>query len=256
MKIGIITGSGLSKLQIEGFCNLAVETNYGRVDLEHSVHGGRDVYLLPRHRRDHSVPPHRINYRANLAAFGDLGCTVIVATNAVGSLRRSFAPGDFVLPDQFIDCTHGRPSTFFDGEDGVVKHTDVSQPYCPHVREVLARALRAHDLPVHTPATYLCTEGPRFETPAEIKAYAAWGASLVGMTGVPEVVLARELGMCYATLCLVTNYAAGMTAAAITSEEIGAIAEQRRVSMWAVLLGVIERLEETPPCPCRTGGAE
>lgn len=252
MKIAIITGSGLEDCRLGACEPIAVETAYGRVALEYSPLAEAEVYLLPRHGRDHAVPPHRINYRANIAALATLGCRTIVATNAVGSLRRAFAPGDFVLPDQFIDCTKNRPFTFFDGEDGLVEHVDVSQPYCPGLRDVLQRALRGHDLPVHTPATYLCTEGPRFETPAEIKAYATWGASLVGMTGVPEVVLARELGLCYASLCLVTNYAAGMTANAITATEIDTICGERQDALQAVLLGVIERLQNTPDCPCRT----
>lgn len=258
MKIAIITGSGLEDSRFGGCEILAVETDYGRVHLEQYSLAPADVYLLPRHGRDHAVPPHRINYRANIAALASLGCQTIVATNAVGSLRRAFAPGDFVLPDQFIDCTKTRESTFFDGrpnalqrEAGLVAHVDVTEPYCPAIRDVLQRALKAYDLPVHTPATYLCTEGPRFETPAEIKAYAMWGASLVGMTGVPEVVLARELGLCYASLCLVTNYAAGMTGDAITGEEIGEICGQRRETLDAVLLAIIERLEDMPDCACR-----
>lgn len=251
MKLGIITGSGLEEFRVGACEAISVETEYGRVEVEYSPLTDREVYLLPRHGRDHAVPPHMINYRANIAALGSLGCTDIVATNAVGSLRMAFKPGDFVLPDQFIDCTRTRAGTFFDGHDGVVRHVDVSQPYCPHLRETLLRALRSHDLPVHSPATYLCTEGPRFETPAEIKAYAAWGATLVGMTGVPEVVLARELGICYAALCIVTNYAAGMTQRQITSEEIGEVTGQRRAATHAVLLGLVERLTGDPNCACR-----
>lgn len=251
MKIAIITGSGLEACRLGPCEPQSVETTYGRVQLEYSPLAEAEVYMLPRHGRDHHVPPHRINYRANLAALATLGVKTIIATNAVGSLRMSFAPGDYVIPDQFIDCTKNRPFTFFDGEDGIVEHVDVSQPYCPNIRDVLQRTLRGHDLPVHTPATYLCTEGPRFETPAEIKAYAAWGASLVGMTGVPEVVLARELGLCYASLCIVTNYAAGMTTNPITSAEIGAICDRRAETTHAVLLGLIERLRDTPDCPCR-----
>lgn len=258
MKIAIITGSGLEDTRLGECETIPVETDYGRVHLEQYSVAGAEVYLLPRHGRDHDVPPHRINYRANIAALANLGCETIVATNAVGSLRRVFAPGDFVLPDQFIDCTKNREATFFDGrpnsfqrEAGLVAHVDVTEPYCPAIRDVLQRSLRAYDLPVHTPATYLCTEGPRFETPAEIKAYAMWGASLVGMTGVPEVVLARELGLCYGALCLVTNYAAGMTGHAITGAEIGEICGQRRDTLQAVLVAIIERLQDMPDCPCR-----
>lgn len=250
MKIGIITGSGLEDCRL-GTCDIiSVETDYGRVRLEQYEIAGAEVYLLPRHGRDHVVPPHRINYRANIAALANLSCRTIVATNAVGSLRRPFAPGDFVVPDQFIDCTRNRPVTYFDGEGGVVRHVDVTDPYCPAIRDVLQRSLHAYDLPVHTPATYLCTDGPRFETPAEIKAYATWGASVVGMTGVPEVVLARELGLCYAAMCLVTNYAAGMTGAAITGAEIGHICQQRSETFDALLIAIVERLQHLPDCTC------
>src|SRR5690606_34061261 len=145
----------------------------------------------------------------NIAAVAQLGCQAIIATNAVGSLRPQMKPGDYVLPDQFLDFTKTRPLTFFDGDDGKVRHIDFTEPYCPSLRSTVGHCLRERGLRVHEPATYLCAEGPRFETPAEIRMFSAWGADVVGMTGVPEVVFAHELGLCYASLCIVTNMAAG-----------------------------------------------
>lgn len=253
MKIALITGSGLEDFGL-GICQTqAVETDYGRVTVEHAHLGDREVYLLPRHGREHSIAPHRINYRANLAALHQLGCELIVATNAVGSLQQSMRPGEYVLPDQFLDFTRTRPLTFFEGEDGVVRHVDFTEPYCPTIRGVMSSLLMERGLPVHTSATYLCAEGPRFETPAEIRMFSAWGADVVGMTGLPEAVLAHELGLCYASLCIVTNYAAGMTAEHITHEEVNAVMQQVARTTDRILKDLVQRLEPNPHCPCHDG---
>lgn len=247
-KLGIITGTGLEDFGLGECQSLAVETRYGRVTLEQAYVEHMEVYLLPRHGRDHAVPPHRINYRANIAALRDVGCTALVATNAVGSLREHLKPGDIVLPDQFIDCTKARESTFFDGDDGVVEHVDMTDPYCPTLRGLVADTAAHLNLPLHSGGTYLCTEGPRFETPAEIRAYAIWGADLVGMTGVPEVVLAREASMCYTCLCLVTNYAAGIRGNPLTGTEIGAICHERRPVLYTLLQRLIETITGNWQC--------
>ncbi len=250
MTIGLITGSGLEDFGLESWTELALETDYGRVALQRGQAGDREVVLLRRHGAAHDIPPHRINYRANLRALRDVGCRIIVATNAVGSLRPIMKPGDLVLPDQFIDCTKLRATTFFDGDGGVVRHVDVSEPYCNDLRNQLLPVLERHDLMAHPAGTYICTEGPRFETPAEIKAYAQWGADVVGMTGVPEVVLARELGMCYVSVCLVTNFAAGTTHGPITAEEIEAIAHQRRAALDGALREIALTVEDRADCAC------
>jgi 5'-methylthioadenosine phosphorylase len=250
MTIGLITGSGLEDFGLNMQNTVRLDTEYGPVELQHGQAGTREVCLVRRHGAAHDIPPHRINYRANLRALRIVGCRVVIATNAVGSLRPVMRPGDLVLPDQFLDCTKARPTTFFDGEDGRVRHVDVTEPYCNVQRHQLLPVLERHGLTVHPAGTYICTEGPRFETPAEIRAYAAWGADVVGMTGVPEVVLARELGMCYATICLVTNFAAGISHGPITSEEIEEIAGQRRAALDGALREIALTVEDAPECAC------
>lgn len=250
MKLGLITGTGLEDFGAGQCQNQGIETDYGRVTVEHMKVGEQEVYLLPRHGREHSVPPHVINYRANIMALKLLGCEMVVATNAVGSLRQSMGPTQYVLPDQFLDFTRVRPLTFYDGEDGKVRHVDVTEPYCGAMRATMAQVLEKKGLAVHPAATYLCTEGPRFETPAEIRMFRSWGADVVGMTGLPEVVLAREVGLCYASLCIVTNYAAGMTGGPIEHGEVSAIMKQ----VGAVTTGVLEELVQrlgTGDCGCQ-----
>ena len=219
-KVGLILGSGLERLSL-GPCEVrGIETRYGRVSLREVALEDTTVYLLARHGDDHSVPPHRINYRANIAAFHELKCRHILSTSAVGSLRLKIHPGSLFLPDQFIELTRAREGTFYDGDHGVERHVDVRQPYCPTLRRALQAGVSGNDLQLHPAGVYICTEGPRFETPAEIAMFDRWGADVVGMTGVPEVVLAREAGICYATLCLVTNYAAGVTTSPVSDDDV------------------------------------
>lgn len=253
MRIGLIAGSGIEDLY-DGECPrpLTVQTPYGPVEVFSFEMDGREVVLLPRHGKEHSVPPHRINYRANLRALADLDCTCVIATNAVGSLNLNMAPGDFVIVDQFLDFTKARPLTFFDGEDGVVRHVDMTEPYCPRLREELRRAGEEElGRSLHLSGVYLCAEGPRFETPAEIRMFAQLGADVVGMTGVPEVVLAREAGLCYATVCVVSNWAAGISDAPITHEEVVAIMDERKSALLALLRRAIGALAADPECSCQ-----
>lgn len=253
MRIGLIAGSGIEDLY-DGECprTLTVQTPYGPVEVFSFEMNGREVVLLPRHGKEHSAPPHRINYRANLRALADLDCACVIATNAVGALNLNMAPGDFVIVDQFLDFTKARPLTFFDGEDGVVRHVDMTEPYCPRVREGLRQA-GEEELggSLHLGGVYLCAEGPRFETPAEIRMFAQFGADVVGMTGVPEVVLAREAGLCYATVCVVSNWAAGIADAPITHEEVVAIMDERKSALLALLRRTIATLAADPECACQ-----
>lgn len=253
MRIGLIAGSGIEDLY-DGECprTLTVQTPYGPVEVFSFEMNGREVVLLPRHGKEHSAPPHRINYRANLRALADLDCACVIATNAVGALNLNMAPGDFVIVDQFLDFTKARPLTFFDGEDGVVRHVDMTEPYCPRLREELRRAGEEElGRSLHLSGVYLCAEGPRFETPAEIRMFAQLGADVVGMTGVPEVVLAREAGLCYATVCVVSNWAAGIADAPITHEEVVAIMDERKSALLALLRRTIATLTDDPECACR-----
>ncbi len=249
MPVGIIVGTGLGSL-VDGERLETVPTAYGEALIGRQERGGRMVFILPRHGPGHRLPPHRINYRANIRALQQLGCDTILATNAVGSLRPKIGVGSLVLPDQFIDLTRQRPLTFFDGEDGQVVHTDVTAPYCPTLRQALREHLEAAGLASCDGGTYLCTEGPRFETPAEICMFAQWGADLVGMTGVPEVVLAREAGLCYASLCVVTNLAAGLAEGRLDEQHISDVAGECFAKVRWALGAVVASLPEPWTCRC------
>ena len=189
--IAVITGSGM-----EGQFHLAgrrvVKTRYGSTITYASRVGGRAFYVLPRHGVEHDVPPHRINYRANIAALSQLGVKTVIATTAVGSMKPEFGVGQLGLLEQFIDFTKGRSSTFFDGR---AKHTDMTNPYDRELGEALVSAARKKGMNLRTGLVYVCAEGPRYESAAEIRMFKVMGGDVVGMTGVPEVVLARELGL-------------------------------------------------------------
>jgi 5'-methylthioadenosine phosphorylase len=246
--LAIIGGTGLYDPGVlEGPRALVASTPYGTANLFVGRRGGREVAYLALHGTDHGVPPHRVNYRANLWALRQMGVRRIVATAAVGSLRPGLPPGQVVLVDQFLDFTRGRPSTFF---DATVRHTDMTEPYCPALRALLAEAAGRAGVPAKLGGTYVCTEGPRFETPAEIRMFAAMGGDVVGMTGVPEVVLAREAGLHYATVAIVTNFAAGISPNPLTHEEVVGVMAENAEALRALCLDVAQRLDGAGPCGC------
>ncbi|MCY0896443.1 MAG: S-methyl-5'-thioadenosine phosphorylase [Alicyclobacillaceae bacterium] len=195
-----------------------IETPYGNATATIGTYGGKRVAFLARHGTGHQVPPHLVNYRANIYALHTIGVQTLCATAAVGSLRPDLTPGSLLLADDFLDFTKSRPATFTG--PGAVTHADMTDPYCPGVRARISKAAAELGHSIHPHGTYVCTEGPRFETAAEIRFYSGLGASVVGMTSVPEVVLARELGMCYATICIVTNFATGISGAPLTHKEV------------------------------------
>ena len=208
-RIGIIGGTGLNTPFKNGM-KTRVGTPYGpspTITIG-SFNGRKTVAYLPRHGEKHTFPPHRINYRANIWALNSLGVERIFATNAVGAININYQLGDIVVPKDFIDFTRSRISTFYD--EAPVTHIDVSVPYCPQLRTLLLNATKKKDVKVWDDAVYLCAEGPRYETPAEIRMFRILGADIVGMTSLPELVLARELEMCYASICFITNMAAGL----------------------------------------------
>lgn len=229
MAIGIIGGSGLYEFAqaAPDAATVEYETDYGPVELTRVRLHEREVFFLPRHGPDHSIPPHRINFRANIAALHMAACTDILATNAVGSLRRYISPSELVLPDQYIDFTKQRHTTFHDDFSEGAVHIDQTEPYSAALREKAHTAADDMRIRLHDGGVYICAEGPRFETPAEISMFAQWGADVVGMTGVPEVILANELDIRYLSICIVTNYAAGMPQAEITHEDVMEIMDSR-----------------------------
>ncbi|WP_120995701.1 S-methyl-5'-thioinosine phosphorylase [Stutzerimonas urumqiensis] len=221
----IIGGTGLTEL--EGFAlreTRQVETPFGLPSAEilRGDFAGREVLFLARHGHPHRIPPHRVNYRANLWALKSIGAQAIIAVNAVGGIHSAMGSGHFCVPDQLIDYTAGRAQTFFEDDLEHVTHIDFSFPYDPALREALVAALRAEGVSHSAAGVYGCTQGPRLETVAEIARMERDGCDIVGMTGMPEAALARELDLPYACLALVVNPAAGKSAGVITMAEIEA----------------------------------
>lgn len=204
--LGVIGGSGL--YQFPGVKTRArrVQTPFGAPSdaVREAAVGGTRVLFLPRHGANHQHSPSKVPYRANVWAMKSLGVTHLLSVSAVGSLREEIAPGHVAVPDQFIDRTVGRASSFFDG--GVVAHVSMADPVCPILAGAVATAARAAGATVHAGGTYVCVEGPRFSTRAESHLFRQWGAAVIGMTNVPEAFLAREAELPYATLALATDY--------------------------------------------------
>lgn len=205
--VGIFGGSGLYEMEgLEGTVDVRVDTPFGPPSdaLRIGVLGGRRVAFLARHGRAHRLLPSEINYRANVFAMKLLGVERILSASAVGSMREEILPRHVVVPDQFLDRTRGRASTFF-GE-GLVAHVSFADPVCPEARRLLVESVRRAGGVVHDGGTYLCMEGPAFSTRAESRVYRSWGADVIGMTNLQEAKLAREAEICYATLALVTDF--------------------------------------------------
>ncbi|ERH54228.1 S-methyl-5'-thioinosine phosphorylase [Pseudomonas chengduensis] len=238
----IIGGTGLT--QLEGLTiheALPLDTPYGApsADILRGSYAGREVLFLARHGQPHRIPPHQVNYRANLWALKQAGAKAIVAVNAVGGIHAAMGAGHFSVPHQIIDYTSGRAHTFYEGDLEHVTHVDFSQPYDRQLREALVAALRAENAAFSDHGIYGCTQGPRLETAAEIARMERDGCDLVGMTGMPEAVLARELALPYACLALVVNPAAGKSSALITMAEIERVIEQSMGTVKAVLARVL-----------------
>ncbi len=242
--VGVIGGSGLYAM--EGLTNVRdrfVRTPFGDPSDQIVVGdlGSTRFYFLPRHGRGHRIPPHRVNYRANIYALKSLGAQQIVSVSAVGSLREDIHPGDVVLVDQFIDRTVSRPATFFE-DDAVVAHVSMADPTDAALSRALGNAAEKLGAPVHRGGTYLCMEGPQFSTRAESHMYRAWGAHVIGMTNMPEAKLAREAELPYASLAFATDYDCWHESAeAVTVDQVIAVLHRnvalareilRNVSAW------------------------
>ena len=206
IKIGLIGGSGLDDPKIlANQKEIKVRTPYGKPSSNLTVGklAGVEMVIIARHGKKHDVMPTKVPFRANLWALKEAGCSHVLATTACGSLRAEIKPGDLVILDQFIDHTRHRPFTIH--EEKVV-HTPMAEPFCPQLREVLVTAAKSLKLPHHAKGTMITIEGPRFSTRAESHMFRAWGADVINMSTVPEVILARELGLCYASIAMATDY--------------------------------------------------
>lgn len=251
VKIAVIGGTGVYDPNImTDIRDKTVNTPYGDVKLKIGNFKGKAVAFLNRHGEGHSIPPHLVNYRANIAALKKLGVKNVLATGAVGSLNPAMQPGHFIIVNQFIDFTKCRKHTFFEGGASGVVHLDMTEPYCPELRDVFSRAARSLGLTSHPSGTYVCCEGPRFETAAEIKFFHSLGGDLVGMTSVPEAPLAREAEMCYATIAMVTNYAAGISPTRLTHQEVIDVMTRNGENIRKLLMQAISWIDQNRTCVC------
>jgi 5'-methylthioadenosine phosphorylase len=254
-EIAVIGGTGVYRADMLKDAEWReVRTRYGAAEVLTGYLENRRTAFLTRHGKGHSVPPHLINYRANIMALKQLGVRRIVATAAVGSLNEAMKPLDFVLADQFLDFTKTRKSSFFEGGAEGVVHLDVSDPYCRDVREIIEAQAKALGMSVHQGGCYVCTEGPRFETPAEIRMFKRLGGDLVGMTSVPEVLLAKEAGMCYAVIAMVTNYAAGISKASLSHAEVLEAMDTLSGNISRLIMGTLSALPAESSCGCGAVG--
>lgn len=253
-KIGVIGGSGLYAMAgLEDIREIQIETPFGLPSDAYIVGTlqGRELVFLPRHGRGHRIPPSSLNFRANIYGLKALGVEWVVSVSAVGSMREEIRPGDLVLPDQFIDRTRSRASTFFDQD--VVAHVAFADPVCNVVARALYTAATQVKATVHFGGTYLCIEGPQFSTRAESRLYRQWGVDVIGMTNVPEARLAREAELCYATLALATDYDCWHESA--SDVDIGSILAilQRNVQLaQEVIAGTVPQLQGERSCACCT----
>lgn len=244
----IIGGTGVYSLDGNSL-EKEISTPYGKVKVYIQKIGHTEIAFLPRHGIGHSVPPHNINYRANIKALEQLGVKRILATAAVGSLNYDYSPGSLVLLEQFIDFTKRRPCTFYDGQDGVV-HVDMADPYCSELMTAVEQESTEFGIDIKGRGTYICVEGPRFETKAEIQFFKAIGGDMVGMTNIPEVVLARELGMCYGAVGIVTNWCNGMVDQPISHREIRTIMKEGRDRLLKLFIHVFTNMQFERKCRC------
>ncbi len=246
-RVAIIGGSGLEGL-LEGSRIVRLETPYGSAPpISLGSVGEQEVAFLPRHGPNHDLPPHKVNYRANLAALKQLRVERIIATNAVGAINKSYNPGDLAVPVDILDMTKSRATTYFDSAP--VTHIDVSQPYCPDLRKTLIESSKSADVKVWDESILAATEGPRYETPVEIRMLRTLGSDIVGMTGAPEVFLAREQEMCYAALCFISNRAAGMQDS-LSALEVMEVGRKAMPVMLTVIRKTVESVPAERTCPC------
>ncbi len=249
VRIAIIGGTGIyDPALLTEVRNEGVSTPFGSIAVKVGKYQGKEVAFLARHGEEHAIPPHLVNYRANIWGLKRLGVKNILATAAVGSLNAGMKPKQFVFVDQFLDFTRSRPQTFV--EKGVV-HLDMTEPYCPELRKLLAETAREIGLEHHFGGTYVCSEGPRFETPAEIRMFRHFGGDVVGMTSVPEVVLAREAGICYATIAMVTNFAAGISVRRLSHQEVVDVMSENLDNIRRLILNAIAHLDPERTCLCQ-----
>jgi 5'-methylthioadenosine phosphorylase len=249
-EIGIFGGTGIYD---SGLLNdskeIIIDTPYGKTSDSITVgeFNGRNVAFMPRHGKKHTIPPHLINFRANIWAFKELGVKRIIAPSAVGSLKKEFEPGHFALPSQFIDFTKSRKCTF--SEDGRVIHISVADPFCPELQNVILDVTKKQGIQIHENCTYVCIDGPRFSTKAESGFFRTTGADIIGMTLVPECQLAREAQICYVSISTITDYDVWAEKPVTAKEVMKTLAKNVEMAKKILTL-VIDQIPETKSCSC------
>ena len=249
-EIGIFGGTGIYDSGIlKNSKEITVDTPYGKTSDSITVgeFNGRNVAFMPRHGKKHTIPPHLINFRANIWAFKELGIKRIIAPSAVGSLKEEFEPGHFALPSQFIDFTKSRKGTF--SEDGKVIHISVADPFCPELQNVILNVTKKEKIQMHENCTYVCMEGPRFSTKSESRFFRTTGADIIGMTLVPECQLAREAQICYVSISTVTDYDV-WAEKPVTAKEVMETLAKNVETTKKILTLVIDQIPEIKSCSC------
>ena len=250
-RVGIFGGSGFYSF-LEGVTERVVETPYGApsAPLSFGRIGETSVAFLPRHGTRHELPPHRINYRANVWALKEVGVNRVIGPCAAGSLQESVRPGQFVVSDQLVDRTNGRRDTFYDGP--ITTHVGFADPYCPELRQLALKTSRDLGIDVHERGTVVTIQGPRFSTRAESKWYQDAGWEVINMTQYPEAYLARELEMCYVNVALITDYDVGVEgeSAAVSHEEVLRVFSENNEKLRSLLFSLVPAIGEERNCPC------
>lgn len=253
MAIGLIGGSGLSEIKgLEITKEVSISTPYGEPSSVYKlgVIDGAEIVFLARHGIPHAIPPHNINFRANIWGFKSLGVERIISISAVGGISAEMSPGTIVLLDQIIDMTMGaRQSTFYD--NGKVVHVDFTNPYCPDMRDIAIKVSLKEGLNIKQKGTYICVNGPRLETAKEIRFFSSIGADVVGMTAMPEAVLARELEICLLGISSVTNYAAGILDKKLTTTEVVETMKKSMDIIKSLIRKIIKRMPVERTCFCK-----
>jgi 5'-methylthioadenosine phosphorylase len=251
-EIGIFGGSGFYEFAETDIREIKVDTPYGAPSdkIALTTIAGKRVAFLPRHGKSHSLPPHIIPYKANLWAFQQLGVTRVIAPNAVGSLQAHIKPGDFVINDQFVDRTSGRDDTYYNGP--ITTHVSTAEPYCPELRELAIAGTKENLIPVHETGTCVIIQGPRFSTKAESRWFTQMGWDIINMTQYPEVTLARELGMCYVNISLITDYDAGVVVdeGPVRAVDVMAILSQNTDNVKGVIKNMLDQWPSERSCTC------
>jgi len=252
LKIGIIGGSGFYEipgLTIKEY--RGIKTPFGDPSGKYIIgeFPDREIVFLPRHGLQHHFPPHRVNYRANIWGFKELGVERIISISAAGGINPEIKPGIIIVPDQIVDMTNGRACTFYDGDE--VVHIDFTEPYCPELREYIFRAGERGGVELKRSGTYICVNGPRLETKAEIQIFLSMGIDIVGMTAMPEASLAREAELCLAGIVVVTNYAAGITEKRLTTTEVKEMMKGATGRVQHLLREAFSYIPIERSCTCR-----